>query len=148
GDGAIPSSSSFLVSGGSLMLYNSEFARSRVGQVPVELNGGQFEVYDSPTAQVSENLGVLTIRGGTTVGSIVTRGGSSPVLTFGGLNRLDHASVNFTGVHSPGETAVFFPPSLYNDQIGSGGPTSTRILPYAFDYDSTTLAPVGFITVI
>lgn len=147
-NGSLSATSSLTIrGGGSIDLVNSTNPKSRLGTFPIELNSSSIIPQDGPV-QVTEDLGIVTVRGTSSIGATFGKVDSvSALISFAGLNRADRASLNFPGISSSGADTVRFPTSLASDLVGAGGPTSAPILPYAFAVKTmVSPLPYGFAT--
>jgi autotransporter-associated beta strand protein len=145
GAGTATGSSSFnVLAGGLLQLDNSTQVLTRIGAVPVTVNGGTFELIGNTLAPVTVNVGSLTGGGVTTVKVDATSGRLPVALNFTALARQDHGTFLFSAGASPailggGQSTLTFGSGLSAALVGANTrATNLPILPFAVATTTTS----------
>jgi autotransporter-associated beta strand protein len=145
GNGSLLASSRISLVGAtrlSLMNQSSPAGLSRIGGVPVGLDGSILDLTGNPATPTLESAGSLTGQGFSVI-NLTSAGSPATELRFAELIRQERATFGFTGIQGlaagNGATNLIFHPGLTSALVGAGTTgTNVPILPFALhDFDGT-----------
>ncbi len=131
GSGTVLNAASVRIDAGTVLnLNNSGISISRLGVVPVELNGGGL-IMTGGSNVVAQSLGTLTTRGFSTLTLYPV--GAQTTFNFNGISRADRGTLHVSSNASfLGTGLMNFPPSASFGLVGAGTTTrNLRIVPFA-----------------